>query len=326
MDFEEYLFSVFNDIERKVSSGILLNVLPDSTSFLKRITIQGFKSRIDYFKFIAHEIGGKMGANMDASFLKTLNILDLTDIIPPSIVNTNPDVVITEKEEEEAKLYLNAYSNIVVMQIVKMLNSSQMDDYGANILQDGMNLMSRLNDEAKLLDGEASILPEDALKYFMSNANKAIINKTTTPLQPPEKIEKKITENKIPSLFPHYKMESFDLLAKLLEEARAIDSADKFKISFSSVKQVAGVCVLWRWRVIECFYLLHRIYDSEYYNAERIDSIALKIFDFEPSRTRIQLSSNYKKYSDRLKDKNTFDDYIQKKHKKVFEILKQTSI
>ncbi len=65
--------------------------------------------------------------------------------------------------------------------------------------------------------------------------------------------------------------------------------------------------------VPEVLYLLYRVYGSTHFKKTRIDKITNSIFNIETSKNPSSIKAMFNDFNTRLKDPNTFDDYVEKK-------------
>src|ERR1700749_119771 len=130
----EQINEVFREIEQKISSGLFTILLPDSTSFLKMITNNGFESRERFFSDLSIKISGKLNAETLVSF----NVFDLSDVVEEYKPVKND---FTEEESEKVKEYLKAYGNVAMIHIMQKINSSEMDESEVDILKKAMNFV-----------------------------------------------------------------------------------------------------------------------------------------------------------------------------------------
>lgn len=301
----ENLERLLDVIDRRIENGIY--PVPNDTSFLKCLKKLGYNGRREFLLELYQPL---------ITSVKTGNFtgLNLGDLLENSLLSNKlpKKIKVTKKERKDFNDYLKAYSNLIIIQATFILRKVKtlvtVDDNIVDVFNRAVENFE--SDSEQLFKQKPAIKAMEVLKKELMNR----------PILLPTDSEQKV--NKLEATLEPVKLavstEQLTEISNSLKNNGAIIDDNQF---IHAVSHISNGNVEWHWTVTECFYLLYKLYGSEYVNGRRLDEIAFKVFKFKTTDSKEKIRSSYHKFSSRFSEKRAFEEYIEKKQKRITAAL-----
>lgn len=312
----EKIIKSIDEVEKYLDSSII--ILPHEESFLSIITQIGCSNRREFMIKVMPEFVKEAETYNNTPY--AISILSMDKIYKRAFPD-NPEIITTEQQFREYKIYIDNYTKLFVLYLIQDIkkDNKKYDIEGIKHIPD---FIENINDQIDFINPQNSFLktPKETIDYvkkFTDSLPKisSSLEKTLPLIESPKKDEYHYWK---------YIPEDLDRLEKLLLESQFIEFNPHFKEVFKKDTVLkSDLLTTWLDSRASAYYLLYKIYDSETHEGEFLYKIADKIFKFSGKKNNPATSiSAFRKFQEQKKKKN-FEDYVQKKLKKIDYIFKK---